>query len=203
MAAQDKCVRMWDLLLNHPPSPLTELRHPAWQATGVQLFVKRDDLLAPAPGDPFCGNKWRKLKYNLLQYREKGYEQLLSFGGAYSNHLAALASAGQWLGISTIGVVRGDEPMDSPTLRRAEAAGMRLIFIARSAYRWLSQDAAYWQALYPNAYILPEGGSNEAALRGCAELAQEIRVQLGAWPEVIATACGTGGRAAISANSIG
>jgi len=193
MAAQDKYVRMWDLLLNHPPSPLTELRHPAWQATGVQLFVKRDDLLAPAPGDPFCGNKWRKLKYNLLQYREKGYEQLLSFGGAYSNHLAALASAGQWLGISTIGVVRGDEPMDSPTLRRAEAAGMRLIFIARSAYRRLSQDAAYWQALYPNAYILPEGGSNEAALRGCAELAQEIRDQLGAWPEVIATACGTGG----------
>ena len=184
---------MWDLLLNHPPSPLTELQHPAWQAAGLQLFIKRDDLLAPAPGDPFCGNKWRKLKYNLLQYREEGYEQLLSFGGAYSNHLAALASAGRWLGIPTIGVVRGDEPMDSPTLRRATAAGMSLIFVARSAYRQLSQDTAHWQSLYPRAYILPEGGSNGAALRGCAALAREIHDQLGSWPEVIATACGTGG----------
>lgn len=184
---------MWDLLLNHPPSPLTELRHPAWQAAGLQLFIKRDDLLAPVPGDPFCGNKWRKLKYNLLQCREKGCEQLLSFGGAYSNHLAALASAGKWLGIPTVGVVRGDEPMDSPTLRRAAAAGMTLIFVARSAYRQLSQDTAHWQARYPRAYILPEGGSNAAALRGCAELAREIRDQLGGWPDIIATACGTGG----------
>jgi 1-aminocyclopropane-1-carboxylate deaminase len=183
---------MWNLLEQHPPSPLQELADPRWQAAGVRLWVKRDDLLAPEPGDPFCGNKWRKLKYNLLAARAEGAQSLLSFGGAFSNHLAALASAGRQLGFRTIGVVRG-EPVDNPTLSRAKANGMELVFVSRSRFRALSADTRYWVARYPDARYLPEGGSNALALPGCAELAQEVHSQMEGRPYTLALACGTGG----------
>lgn len=183
---------MWNLLEQHPPSPLHELPDPRWQAAGVRLWVKRDDLLAPAPADPFCGNKWRKLKYNLIAARAEGAHSLLSFGGAFSNHLAALASAGRRLGFRTIGVVRG-EPVDNPTLSRARADGMELVFVPRSQFRALSRDPRYWAERYPGARYLPEGGSNALALPGCAELALETHSQMEGRPYTLALACGTGG----------
>jgi 1-aminocyclopropane-1-carboxylate deaminase/D-cysteine desulfhydrase-like pyridoxal-dependent ACC family enzyme len=186
------------LLLPPEPSPLQRLTMPHWEARGVALWLKRDDLLAPAPDDPFCGNKWRKLRHNLLHAHAQGYDTLLTFGGAYSNHIAATASAGQWLGCKTIGIIRG-ERVDNPTLARAQDAGMQLHFVDRATYRLLTRgDYAPLDALplgnRARTAILPEGGTNALALPGCAELADEIWTQCAALPPThIAVACGTGG----------
>ncbi len=185
--------------LQHPlPSPLQRLDDPRWEARDVALWIKRDDLLAPSPNDPLCGNKWRKLQYNLQRAREEGYEQLLTFGGAYSNHLAAVASAGSHFGFRTIGVVRGEEAVQNPTLERAQQNGMQLHFIDRSSYRQ-KQDPTFLQNLterFGPSYILPEGGTNKDAFAGCAQLAQEILTEHPTQPTHLAVACGTGGTAA-------
>lgn len=181
-------------LAHPPPSPLREIDDPLWAAARVRLFVKRDELLAPEPDDPFSGNKWRKLQYNLLRIREADRPTLLSFGGPYSNHIAALASAGRHLGIPTIGVIRG-EPVRNPTLERAAADGMRLHFVQRGTYR-LKDEPAFLEALREELgpfYPLPEGGSNALALRGCFDLGEEILRQLPEAPTHVAVACGTGG----------
>lgn len=180
--------------LSLPPSPLEPLSDAHLERAGVELWVKRDDLLAPAPGDPFCGNKCRKLKYNLAAAREQGYERLLSFGGAYSNHIAALAAAGRRYGFETIGLIRG-EAVDNPVLARARHDGMYLHFIDRATYRRKAEPAllARWQEEMGPAYILPEGGSNDAALAGCAEIVGEVEKQLGRPADYLAVACGTGG----------
>ena len=162
--------------LQHPPSsPLQRLHDQRWEERGVAFWIKRDDLLAPAPNDPLCGNKWRKLQYNLIQAKQEGYTQLLTFGGAYSNHLAAVASAGRHFDFKTVGVVRG-ESVENPTLVRAQQDGMRLHFIDRTSYR-SKTDPLFLKTLleqFGPAYILPEGGTNDAAYGGCRQLATEI-----------------------------
>lgn len=184
------------LTIDYDPSPITELRFPEWEERQLQLFVKRDDLLRPAGDNRFCGNKVRKLKYNLKEARKQGFAQLLTFGGAYSNHIAAVARAGKIYGFSTIGVIRG-EPHDplNPTLAGAVADGMRLHYLDRTSFRQKNDPEVQRQLLelFGKSYVLPEGGTNELALKGCAELASEIALQLGAWPAYIAVACGTGG----------
>ena len=181
-------------LKSPPPSPLVLLQDQQWEDRGVQLYIKRDDLLAPQPNDPFCGNKWRKLQYNLLRAKEEGHKTLLTFGGAYSNHLAGVASAGYHLGFATIGMVRG-EVVDNPTLALAQRNGMELHFVDRTTYR-NKKEPAYLSQLedhFGKAYILPEGGTNAAAYPGCAALAEEIMVQCPETPTHLAVACGTGG----------
>jgi 1-aminocyclopropane-1-carboxylate deaminase len=176
------------------PSPLVLLQDERWEDRGVQLYIKRDDLLAPQPNDPFCGNKWRKLQYNLLQAKEEGYDKLLTFGGAYSNHLAAVASAGNHLGFASIGMVRG-EIVDNPTLALAQRNGMKLHFVDRTTYR-KKKESEYLRQLedrFGKVYILPEGGTNPAAYPGCAALAEEIMMQCPERPTHLALACGTGG----------
>lgn len=184
------------LTIDYDPSPITELRFPEWEERQLQLFVKRDDLLRPAGDDRFCGNKVRKLKYNLEEARKQGFTQLLTFGGAYSNHIAAVARAGKVYGFSTIGVVRG-EPHDplNPTLAGAVADGMQLHYLDRTSFRQKNDPEIQRQLLelFGRSYVLPEGGTNELALKGCAELASEIALQLGVWPAYLAVACGTGG----------
>ena len=183
-------------LQNPPASPLQRLHDERWEERGVALWVKRDDLLAPAPNDPLCGNKWRKLQANLLQAQEEGFEQLLTFGGAFSNHLAAVASAGRHFGFETIGIVRG-EPVNNPTLAKAQADGMKLHFVDRTTYRNKTAPN-FLQSLYKEygpAYVLPEGGTNTTAFTGCANLAKETLTQSPALPTHIAVACGTGGTA--------
>lgn len=175
------------------PSPLVLLQDQQWEDRSVHLYIKRDDLLAPRPNDPFCGNKWRKLQHNLLHAKEEGYEKLLTFGGAYSNHLAAVASAGNHLGFATIGMVRG-EIVENPTLALAQQNGMELHFVDRSTYRQ-KKDSAYLRQLedrFGKVYILPEGGTNPLAYPGCAALAKEITAQCPD-PTHLAVACGTGG----------
>lgn len=138
----------------------------------ILLTVKREDLLHPY----ISGNKFRKLKYNILQAKQEGKASLLTFGGAYSNHIAATAAAGKEYGFETVGIIRGEELVDkivdNPTLAFAESCGMRFKFVTREAYRHKT-DAAFIAALHDefgDFYLVPEGGTNELAVKGCGEI---------------------------------
>jgi 1-aminocyclopropane-1-carboxylate deaminase len=169
---------------------LQPISYPPAAKQGIRLLLWRDDLLNP----DLPGNKARKLKYNLQQARAEGHTRLLTFGGAYSNHLAAVAAAGRLHGFETIGLVRGEEhtPLN-PTLARCTADGMHLHYLDRSTYRCRAEPAflAELQQVYGPAYPLPEGGTNVLALRGVAELIGEVRQHTEF--DYIAVAAGTGG----------
>ncbi|WP_327288821.1 1-aminocyclopropane-1-carboxylate deaminase/D-cysteine desulfhydrase [Streptomyces sp. NBC_01198] len=188
------------LLDPQPPSPLTEVADDRLERHGVRLLLKRDDLIHP----DLPGNKFRKLRLNLAAAVAGGHDTLLTFGGAYSNHLRAVAAAGRLLGLRTVGVVRGEElagrPLNS-SLAVAAADGMRLDFLDRATYRRKAEPEvlAALLARHGRAYLLPEGGSNAAAAMGCADLGRELR---GA-ADVVAVACGTGGTLAGLAAGLG
>jgi 1-aminocyclopropane-1-carboxylate deaminase len=170
------------------PSPVVEIDDDRLTAAGVRVLLKRDDLIHPE----VPGNKWRKLKYNIATARELGFETLLTFGGAYSNHIRATAAVGSYCGFSTIGVVRGEEhlPLNS-SLRYAVSRGMRLMYIDRTMYRAKTTDVVI-EALrdeFGDFYLIPEGGSNADAVRGCAELPAELDASV----DVVFCAVGTGG----------
>ena len=139
----------------------------------IFLGVKRDDLLHPL----ISGNKWRKLKYNLAQMQALKKTELLTFGGAFSNHIHACAAAGKFFNIKTHGIIRGPElDPNNPTLLFAQQCGMQLHPITRIEYKQRSQSdyLTQLQSRFPNAYILPEGGTNKLALEGCKELALSL-----------------------------
>ncbi|MFE7209398.1 1-aminocyclopropane-1-carboxylate deaminase/D-cysteine desulfhydrase [Streptomyces sp. NPDC057611] len=171
------------------PSPLQEVADDRFSRHGLRLLLKRDDLIHPE----LTGNKWRKLAPNL---RAAAGRTVVTFGGAYSNHLRATAAAGRLLGLPTVGVVRGQElagrPLN-PSLARCVADGMRLHFADRSTYRRKAEPetlAALLRAAgAEEAHVVPEGGSNALAVRGCRALGEE----LGEQADVVALACGTGG----------
>ncbi|MEV5144425.1 pyridoxal-phosphate dependent enzyme [Streptomyces sp. NPDC052727] len=171
------------------PSPLHEVRDGRFERRGLRLLLKRDDLIHPQ----LIGNKWRKLVPNIAA---AGGRPLVTFGGAYSNHLRATAAAGRLLGVPVTGVVRGQElagrPLN-PSLARCAADGMRLHFIDRSTYRRKTEPETLAGILRAagaeDAYVVPEGGSNAEAVRGCRALGTELRGQA----DVVAVACGTGG----------
>ena len=154
----------------------------------MTLLLKRDDLIHP----DLPGNKCRKLHRNLVAAREQRHTRLLTFGGAYSNHLAATAAAGHYFGFETIGVVRGEEhqPLNN-VLTTAVRFGMRLIYLDRTTYREKHTPAVLDQLRdkFGDCYVLPEGGSNALAVAGCTELPGEIAEPF----DVIACAVGTGG----------
>lgn len=173
------------------PSPLQRLQSPLLEQANIQLYVKRDDLIHPQ----FGGNKWRKLKYNLEYAREKQFDTLLTFGGAWSNHIYATAAAGKYFGFSTVGLIRGEEhkPLNT-TLSFAKDCGMQLHYINRAEYRQKA-EAAYQNKIkqqFGNVYILPEGGSNSLALRGCAETVKEISNEIEKPFDFVCCASGTG-----------
>ncbi len=179
------------------PSPLLRLEHPAAAAAGVSWYVKRDDCYALKVNDPYQGNKVRKLQ-GLLAKLEPDTPPLLTFGGAFSNHLGALASVGYRLGVPTIGLVRGEEALSNPLLDFCRSAGMQLHFVSRSDYRQkeLPAQLAHWQAELGPAIIIPEGGSGPWASIGTAAIAQETKAQLGYLPDFFQLAAGTAGTAA-------
>lgn len=164
------------------PSPLEPLDDERFARHGVQLLLKRDDLIHP----DLPGNKWRKLAPNLTAAAGR---TVLTFGGAYSNHLRATAAAGRLLGFPTIGVVRGDElahrPLN-PSLAQCAADGMRLYFVDRGAYRAKAVPAGLDTT---GMYVVPEGGSNTAAVHGCRALGRELH----GLADTVAVAIGTGG----------
>lgn len=157
----------------------------------VQLTVKRLDLIHPQ----ISGNKFFKLKYNLLEAKQQNLNQVLTFGGAYSNHIAATAYAAHYFGFQSIGIIRGEELAKqafNPTLQTAQDFGMQLHFVSRAEYR-LRHEVEYLQQLkqrYPNTLIIPEGGTNQLAIQGTKEiLSADDRENY----DVICCAVGTGG----------
>ncbi|WP_199236256.1 1-aminocyclopropane-1-carboxylate deaminase/D-cysteine desulfhydrase [Chitinophaga sp. S165] len=138
---------------------------PSWLPDNIRAAVLRLDLLHPE----VSGNKWFKLRYNLEAAFANGKKHILTFGGAYSNHIAATAAACQLAGIACTGVIRGERPsVLSHTLREASAKGMELLFISREAYR--IKNETDWSTLYPDAYVVPEGGNNALGAKGCEEI---------------------------------
>lgn len=141
----------------------------------VSLTIKREDLLHPH----ISGNKFRKLKYNIEEALRQGNTTLLTFGGAYSNHIAAAAAAGKKYNLQTISIIRGEElqdkAMQNPTLKFAADCGMKLHFISREAYRdkHTSEFIAHLQREFGEFYLLPEGGTNALAIKGCEEILNE------------------------------
>lgn len=138
----------------------------------ISLTIKREDLIHPF----VSGNKFRKLKYNLLQAKAENKTILLTFGGAFSNHIAAVAYAGKEQGFKTIGIIRGDELLDkieeNPTLKFAQENGMQFEFVSREEYR-LKSDTSFIEMLkakFGDFYLVPEGGTNELAVKGCEEI---------------------------------
>ncbi|GAB3119081.1 pyridoxal-phosphate dependent enzyme [Streptomyces calidiresistens] len=182
-----------ELLRERPPSPLTEVDDERFARHGVRLFLKREDLLHPE----VVGNKWRKLVPTLREAVATGDRTLLTFGGAHSNHLRATAAAGRLLGLSTIGVVRGEELADrppNPSLAACLADGMRPHFVTRSEYRRRADPdfVAGLRKRFGPFRLVPEGGTNAAAVRGCVVPGRELAAA-DPRPDVVAVACGTGG----------
>lgn len=182
-------------LLNHIAAsvPIEKLVWPALDDLKLNLYCHRNDVISQT----YSGNKFYKLYYNIKQALLEGKPYLLSFGGAYSNHLYALAALGAQLGINTIGVIRGVEPkVLSPTLYDAKKWGMTLCFVDKHTYRHkditaLSGDVA---DLIDNGkvYIIPEGGSNVYGFKGCVEMGKAIATHLPDTPYTLCSATATG-----------
>ena len=171
-------------------APVQALSDEITRQHDILLSIKREDLNHPE----IMGNKLRKLKYNLLDAEKQNASALLSFGGAYSNHILALSVAGKFMGMQTIGLIRGAELENKPlnsVLSSALENGMQLHFVSRSDYRQ-KQETEFIEKLHDRFgafYLIPEGGSNLLALQGVSELIDEIDESY----DVISCACGTGG----------
>ena len=157
----------------------------------ISLYIKREDLLHPL----ISGNKFRKLKYNLTAAEKEGFNTILTFGGAYSNHIAATAYAGKLHGFKTIGIIRGQELSKkwetNPTLKLASEHGMIFKFISRETYR-CKENPSYLEKLqneFGGCYILPEGGTNTLAISGCEEILNSKDADF----NVVCCSVGTGG----------
>ena len=166
----------------------------------ISVHIKREDLIHPF----VSGNKFRKLKYNLLQAKSEIHNTLLTFGGAYSNHIAAVAFAGKENGFKTIGIIRGDELADkiqeNPTLLFAQNCGMQFKFVAREAYR-LKCELNFIENLkqqFGDFYLIPEGGTNELAVKGCSQILTEEDAEF----DFVCCSIGTGGTISGIINSI-
>lgn len=168
-----------------------EVQLPLLKEKNITLYLKREDQIHPF----ISGNKYRKLKYNLITAKAQGFSKLLTFGGAYSNHIAATAYAGKAQGLETIGIIRGAEIattwQNNPTLKFAHENGMQFQFVSRLAYR--SKESMLFQNTlkikFPNAYLIPEGGTNALAVKGCEEILTEEDAAF----NIVCSCVGTGG----------
>ncbi len=139
---------------------------------GVELYLKREDRIHSM----ISGNKYRKLKYNILEAKKLGFRKLLTFGGAYSNHIAAFASVGKEFDFDTIGIIRGEELQrkinENPTLNFAQSCGMQFKFVDRANYREKNtlEFIDKLEKDFGHFYLIPEGGTNELAIKGCEEI---------------------------------
>lgn len=171
----------------HQDLAIETLSHPHFCHYGVQVAVLRADQLHPV----ISGNKWFKLKFNLVQARRQNCSELLSFGGAWSNHLHALAYLGQQLGLATVGVIRGEEldAQVNPMLQESVQRGMTLQFVSRREFRELRQDCAMLEA--QGRYLIPEGGDNMLGMLGAASMMAALQTDINDFTHVL-VASGTG-----------
>ena len=176
--------------MDFSPAINQELDLAPFAATTISVHLKREDLVFPNAS----GNKWRKLKYNLAAFKASNASALLTFGGAFSNHLAAVAAVCAQNRIASIGIVRGVElahmPLN-PTLTRCRENGMQLIFVSREEYRQKEQGNTViaMQKKHGGLFVLPEGGTNDLAVKGCSE----ILTPEDAVFDTVCCAVGTGG----------
>lgn len=183
------------MFLENKNSRTQEINFSEISDKGVSLFIKREDELHSF----ISGNKYRKLKYNLIEAAQQNKKTLVTFGGAYSNHIAAVAAAGFEFNFKTIGVIRGDELahnlnavlQTNPTLKFASDHKMDFHFVSRSAYRTKTSEEFIDQLhkQFGDFYLVPEGGTNSFAVKGCEEILKELDSQY----DVICSAIGTGG----------
>ena len=185
------CNKIKGLFLDGKKVEIEEIEMDLFTVSTISLFIKREDLLHPF----VSGNKFRKLKYTILEAKNLKKNTLLTFGGAYSNHIAATAAAGKELGIKTIGVIRGEElasvKIKNPTIKFAEECGMKLHYISRASYRD-KENTGFLESLkhqFGDFYLVPEGGTNEFAVKGCEEILSENDKEF----DYVCTAVGTGG----------
>lgn len=182
-----------------PPLPVPEVEVVAEfvAKAGVQLIVRREDLNHPA----VSGNKYWKLKYNLLEAQKLGHDKILTFGGAFSNHIAATAAACNVLGLSAVGVIRGeDADTGNPTLAKARENGMLLHLVSRAVYR--EKTSAHFlnelEGTFGRFYLIPEGGTNELAIAGTMEMMRQVTTPF----DYLALPVGTGGTIAGCINEL-
>lgn len=171
--------------------PMQPLQWGLAKQHGVDVVMRRDDLIDGS----LSGNKFYKLFYNLQQAKSLGHQQLLSFGGAYSNHLYALAAAGRDFGFKTIGVIRGERPASlSPMLQDVERWGMQLHFVSRTEYQQKkSLDfAENLRKKFGDFYSIPEGGSNDLGVKGSQIIGWALNQQTQGDYSSVCLACGTG-----------
>ena len=167
-------------------SPVQKIIDSVLQDSGIQLLIKRDDLIH----EHISGNKWRKLKYNLAEAVQQNHHTLLTFGGAYSNHITATAFACHKAGLDSIGIIRGEDDASNPTLVFARENGMSLKFVSREAYKNKTAEA-FLESLqdeFGRCFVIPEGGANGLGVRGCAEILPEVEEDF----DVVCCAAGTG-----------
>lgn len=163
------------------PTRLDKIENELTKKQGIHLYLKRDDLIHPE----ISGNKWRKLKYNIEEAKRQQKHTLLTFGGAYSNHITATAATGKYVGFKTIGIIRGEEHLPlNASLQFAQDCGMQLHYIDRTTFKKLHilEENFNPSSLNINigcdineVYIIPEGGANKLALKGCSEMVDEIQ----------------------------
>lgn len=172
------------------PSSLQKINHSLFDHHKITVMIKRDDLIHPI----ISGNKWRKLKYNIEYAKKKGKKGIISFGGAYSNHIHALAFACYQEKLPCLGIIRGEEHYaNNFTLSWARHWQIQLTFVDRKTYRQRA-DINYLnelQARYPEHLIVPEGGSNQLAIPGVAEVIDELNQQIKF--DTLITPVGSGG----------
>lgn len=184
-------------MFDHPnPTPLQLIQDEEIESWGVKLYIKREDLIH----SEISGNKWRKLKYNFIEAKAKRLTKILTCGGAYSNHIAAVAAASFDYGFESIGIIRGEEYSTlNPTLSFAKEKGMKLIYWERGKFRNGFDDQTLNDLMKQEGsfYFIPEGGTNQLAVRGTMEIMDDIVIPF----DVIATAVGTGGTLAGLINS--
>ena len=166
---------------------IQQLNDSLFEDKGITVSMLREDLLHP----DISGNKWRKLKYNLLRAEQKQCEAILTFGGAFSNHIAATAAAGKAFGVKTVGIIRGeDADLSNSTLAYASDCGMEIHCVSRDVYKQ-KNESAYRHKLrqrFGNIWIVPEGGANYEGVNGCTEILTEQTRDY----NIIAVSCGTG-----------
>ena len=174
-------------------SPVQQIKNDLFKKQGLKVFIKRDDLIHPI----ISGNKWRKLKYILKKARADNKTHLVTFGGAYSNHLLATAAAAAEFGFTSTGIVRGEQ-VDNDTLFLCRLHGMKLLFTDRETYR---DKPGFFKRYFindPDAFFIDEGGASPEGARGCSELIDELPGEY----DHIFCACGTGTTAAGIINGI-
>jgi len=168
-------------------SPVHQIKDPLFDEQGISVFIKRDDLIHPI----ISGNKWRKLKYILKQASAENKIHLVTFGGAYSNHLLATTAAAAKFGFKSTGIVRGEE-ISNDTLFLCKLHGMKLLFTDRESYRDKPALFVKYFGDDNTAFFIDEGGAGANGAKGCAELVDELQETY----DHIFCACGTGTTAA-------